>query len=119
LSRIENFILSSSIYTLKQAYKKRGAPIWLAAMEYLLKSSARRPLVNVGKIARLTKEGDLVLVPGKVLGGGIISHKVTVGAYSFSEKGSWKIQKAGGKAMPLSGFIKKFPDGKGVILIGG
>lgn len=119
MSRIKNPILNSAIYTLRQAYRKSDSPIWLAAMEYLLKSSARRPSVNVGKISRLTKEDDLVLVPGKVLGGGIILHKVTVGAYSFSEKGSWKIRKAGGKAMPLSKFIKKFPDGKGVILIGG
>lgn len=88
-------------------------------MEYLSKSSSRRPAVNIGKIARLTKEDDLVLVPGKVLGGGTISHKVTVGAYSFSEKGSWKIQKAGGIAISLREFIEKFPDGKGVILIGG
>ncbi|MCP8307636.1 MAG: 50S ribosomal protein L18e [archaeon] len=119
MSRIENPILNSAIRNLRQAYKKSNSPIWLATMEYLLKSSARRPSVNVGKISRLTKEDDLILVPGKVLGGGIISHKVTVGAYSFSEKGSWKIQKAGGKAMSLGEFIEKFPDGKGVILIGG
>jgi large subunit ribosomal protein L18e len=75
--------------------------------------------VNVGKISRLTKEDDLVMVPGKVLGGGIISHKVIVGAYSFSEKGSWKIQKAGGSPLSLREFVEKFPDGKGVILIGG
>ncbi|MGQ9468866.1 MAG: 50S ribosomal protein L18e [Nitrososphaerales archaeon] len=119
MSKIENPILNNAIYALRQAYKKSNSPIWLAAIEYLLKSSARRPSVNVGKISRLTKEGDLVLVPGKVLGGGIISHRVTVGAYSFSEKGSWKIQNIGGNAMSLSEFVKKFPDGKGVILIGG
>lgn len=119
MSRIENPVLNNAIYTLKQAYKKSNSHIWLAAIEYLSKSSSRRPAVNIGKVSRLTKEGDLVLVPGKILGGGTISHKVTVGAYSFSEKAYWKIQKAGGNAMPLSKFIKKFPNGKGVILIGG
>lgn len=119
MSRIENLVLNSAIHNLRQAYKKSGSNVWFAAMKYLSKSSSRRPSVNVGKISRLTKDGDLVIVPGKVLGGGIISHKLTVGAYSFSEKGSWKIRKAGGSAMNLSEFIEKFPDGKGVILIGG
>lgn len=119
MSKIENPVLNNAIYTLKQAYKKSKARIWLAAIEYLLKSRSRRPAVNVGKISRLTKEDDLVLVPGKILGGGIISHKITIGAYSFSDKALWKIQKAGGKAMSLKDFIEKFPDGKGVILIGG
>ncbi|MEM3538980.1 MAG: 50S ribosomal protein L18e [Nitrososphaerales archaeon] len=119
MRKIENPVLDNVIYTLKQAYKKSKAHIWLAAIEYLSKSKSRRPVVNIGKISRLTKEDDLVLVPGKILGSGIISHRITIGAYSFSEKALWKIQKVGGKAMSLKDFIEKFPDGKGVILIGG
>lgn len=119
MSKIENPVLNDVIYTLRQAYKKSNSHIWLAAIEYLSKPRSRRPVVNVGKISRLTKEDDLVLVPGKILGSGIISHRITVGAYSFSEKAFWKIQKAGGKAMLLKEFIEKFPEGKGVILIGG
>ncbi|MCP8304674.1 MAG: 50S ribosomal protein L18e [archaeon] len=119
MSRIENLILDNTIHNLRQAYKKSQAPIWLATVRYLSKSSSRRPSVNIGKISRLTKEGDVVLVPGKVLGGGVISHKITVGAYSFSEKASWKIQKAGGDTLTLAEFIKKFPDGGRVILVGG
>ncbi len=75
--------------------------------------------MNIGKISRLTKEGNVVLVPGKVLGGGVITHKITIGAYSFSEKASLKIQKAGGDNITISEFIKKFPNGGRVILVGG
>ncbi|MGQ9718958.1 MAG: 50S ribosomal protein L18e [Nitrososphaerales archaeon] len=119
MSRTGNPILDGDIHTLRQAHKKSSAKIWLSAIECLSRSNARRALVNVGKISRLTKDGDLVLVPGKVLGGGTIVHKVTVGAYSFSEKASWKIQKAGGKTLSLGGFVKKSPHGRGVILVGG
>lgn len=119
MSKVRNPILDGSIYTLMQAHKKSNAKIWLSAIECLSRSNTRRTLANVGKISRLTKDGDLVLVPGKVLGGGTIAHKVTVGAYNFSEKASWKIQKAGGKTLSLEGFVKKFPHGRGVILIGG
>jgi len=119
LSNVENPILDNAIYTLKQAYKKSRAPIWLASMRYLIKSRSKRPSVNVGKISRLTKEGDLVLVPGKVLGGGIISHKITIGAYSFSEMAFWKIRKVGGDTLTLNEFIRKFPDGRRGVLVGG
>lgn len=119
MSRIDNIVLDNVKYHLRQAYKKSRAPIWFATLKYLSKSSSMRPSVNIGKISKLTKEGDVVLVPGKVLGSGVITHKITVGAYSFSEKAFWKIQKAGGNALSLVEFIKNFPDGKRGVLIGG
>jgi large subunit ribosomal protein L18e len=65
-------------------------------------SRSRRAEVNVGEIAAHTKNGETVAVPGKVLGGGSISHSVTVAALSFSSEARAKIEKAGGKAMPLT-----------------
>ena len=119
MSKIGDPIFENTIYTLKNAYKKSRAPLWLAVVKSLSKSRSRRQSVNVGKISRLTKDGDVVLVPGKVLGGGVITHKITIGAYIFSENASWKIQRAGGDTLTFIEFIKKFPDGKRVILIGG
>ena len=76
-------------------------------------------MVNVGKISRLTKAGDVVLVPGKVLGGGFISHKVVIGAHSFTPSAKAKIAEAGGKALRLPTFVEKYPSGEGVTIIGG
>lgn len=69
--------------------------------ESLSASRSQRPEVNVGKIAQLTKKGDIVAVPGKVLGMGSISHAVTVAARSFSASARKKIEAAGGKAMAI------------------
>ncbi len=72
--------------------------------------------VNLNKINRNTKEGDVVVVPGKVLGYGDLDHKVTVVAYSFSNSAFEKINKKG-KAVKLDEFAN---EGKvrGVKIIG-
>jgi large subunit ribosomal protein L18e len=58
--------------------------------------------VNVGKIGRLTKKGETIVVPGKVLGTGTISHAVTVAAKAFSKSAAKKIKDAGGKTIPIA-----------------
>lgn len=65
-------------------------------------SRSRRAEVNVGKIGKLTKKGETIAVPGKVLGTGSISHAVTVAALGFSESAKRKIEAAGGKAVSLN-----------------
>ncbi len=66
------------------------------------KSRSRRAEVNIGKIAKLTKKGDSVVVPGKVLGAGAIDHAVTIAAMGFSEAARQKIEAAGGKAIGIA-----------------
>ncbi len=45
----------------------------------------RRASVNLYKIDRYTKEGENVIVPGKVLSSGEIKHKVNIAAIEFSD----------------------------------
>ena len=66
------------------------------------KSRSRRAEVNVGKIDKLTKKGESVVVPGKVLGTGAIGHAVTVAAMRFSATAKRKIEAAGGKTMEIA-----------------
>ncbi|MBI4257368.1 MAG: 50S ribosomal protein L18e [Thaumarchaeota archaeon] len=114
-----NIVLAEVITTLKRASRKNKAKIYNVAAEYLAKSGSGRPQVNVGRIGYNTKAGDVVLVPGKVLGAGAIPHKVIVGAYSFSKASAEKIEDAGGRALSLSEMLNEYPSGKGVVLIGG
>lgn len=119
MSKIGNPVLDHTVQVLKRASRTARAPIWLAAADDLLKSRSRKPEVNISKISRLTKRGDVVLVPGKVLGGGLLAHSVVVGAYSFSKTAAGKIRKAKGKAFSIPEFVEKYPDGKGVKFLGG
>ncbi len=119
MSRIGNPVIDSTLLMLKRASKSSGASIWLDAARFLSRSASGTPYVNVGKISRLTGQSDVVLVPGKVLGGGVVSQRVIVGAYSFTESAVEKIRAAGGEALALPKFIERYPSGAGVKLIGG
>lgn len=100
---------------LRKAYSKSKARIWREVKELVEKGGRA---VNLDRIDRSTSEGDKVVVPGKVLGSGTLGHKVVIGAVSFSEGARREIEEAGGKALKLDEFLKKFKDGSGVKLIG-
>ena len=106
------------IKDLKQASKKNEAPIWSMLAALALKPSSSRRVVNLTRINKTTKENDILFVPGKVLGTGNISHKITLSSSSMSVTAANKIIQTGGKSMTYSGMIKKYPTGKGVIIFG-
>ena len=103
---------------LKDASKKNKAPIWLRLAELALKPSSARRTINVSQIDRLTKDGDVIVVPGKVLGTGGMSHKITLCSFSISNSGAQKILEQGGKILSYSELVKNYPTGKGVTIIG-
>jgi large subunit ribosomal protein L18e len=110
--------LNNTIWTLRNALKKNKVPIWKAVIKELSRSRSNRREVNIGELAHVTKDKEVVIVPGKILGSGEISHKLTVWCFTISEVATRKILDAGGKILPLDSFIKKYPDGKGVRIIG-
>ncbi len=103
---------------LKKASVKNDAPIWAKLAEYALKPSIARRDLNVNRIGQLTKENDTVVFPGKVLGTGNISHKITLFSFSISNSAATKIVEQGGKIITYSDLIEQNPTGKGVVLLG-
>ncbi len=103
---------------LKNASKKNKAPIWLRLAELALKPSSARRIVNVGQIDKFTKNDDVIVVPGKVLGTGNLTHKITLFSFSISNSGAQKILNSGGKILSLSELVKSNPTGKGVKIVG-
>ncbi|MHA1506769.1 MAG: 50S ribosomal protein L18e [Candidatus Asgardarchaeia archaeon] len=102
---------------LRKASKENEAPIWKVVYKTLLKSRRQRPVVNVGEINRYTKEGQTILVPGKVLGFGTLDHSVTVAALSFSKKAKEIIEKSGGRCLSISELIEENPKGSNVLIM--
>ena len=78
---------------LKKRIKENDAPIWSKLAEYALKPSVARRTVNINKIDQLTKENDVVVFPGKVLGTGNISHKITLYSFSISNAAAKKLSR--------------------------
>ena len=113
-----NQVVLLMIKDLKQASKKNEAPIWSKIADLALKSSSSKRTVNLTRINRITKENDVIFVPGKVLGTGNVSHKITLSSFSISTTARNKIIQSGGNIMAYSDLIKKFPTGKGVIIFG-
>lgn len=113
-----NQIVMGFVKELKQASAKNKAPIWLKLAEMAQKPGIARRIVNVGSLNSVTKDNDVIAVPGKVLGTGNISHKITLYSFSVSTAAAKKITAAGGKIINHSEMIAKFPTGKGVRIIG-
>lgn len=83
------------------------------------KRNKNRNVINVDELNKLVKDGDIVIVPTKVLGSGVITKKITIGALQFSGEAKRKIVSSGGKAMDLVEFWEKHPKGTNVRLIVG
>ena len=78
-----------------------------------------RRLSGLGsRINKTTKDNDILFVPGKVLGTGNISHKITLSSFSMSVNAAKKIIQTGGSIITYSDMIKKYPTGKGVTIFG-
>lgn len=112
-SRKENPILLSLIEFLSKDKK----PIWKRVIYELSRPKKDRVEVNLSKIDVYSPEGGVILVPGKVLGAGSLSKKITIAAFSFSGNAKKLIAEAGGKAMSIDGLYKANPTGRDVILL--
>ncbi|MDG7010606.1 MAG: 50S ribosomal protein L18e [Nitrososphaerota archaeon] len=112
-----NPLLRRAAVMLERASKKQGAPIWDEASRLLSAESRNRVEVNVGRMSRIAESGRALFVPGKVLGTGVMDKKIVVGAYSFSASAKSKVESAGGSALSIEQFLKKYPDGSGVQLV--
>ena len=102
------------VKTIIEAKKKSK---WLDVAGILSSPKINKVNVNLNKINENAKEGETILVPGKVLSQGEIQKKVKVIAFSFSEKAKEKILKAKGEVSTISEEIKKNPEAKGIKII--
>ncbi len=114
---MKNEQLQTLIIQLKKASIEQDVHIWKRVASDLEMPSNRRRIVNLSKIDRYASDGDVVIVPGKVLSMGELTKKVTVAAYSFSGNASEKINKVG-KAVFIDELLKKNPKGSKVRIIG-
>jgi len=103
---------------LKKKGKEKHARVYKAAAQELSNVRKNRREVNIRKINEITKEGDVVLVPGKVLGCGLLDHKVEIAAFSFTEGAKNKIDKSGSSVMTIDELMEKNPSGSNIKLIG-
>ena len=113
-----NQVVIQMVKTLRLASKKNNAPIWGKIAELALKPTRAKRTLNLGQIDKFVSDNDVVIIPGKVLGTGNLSHKITLFSFSISSTGAKKITESGGKIIDISQVIKNHPTGKGLKIIG-
>ena len=102
------------IKEIKEHAAKENSGFWRRIAKELSNATRRRRAVNVAKINKYTKDGEMVVVPGKVLGVGELDHNVSVAALQFSESALIKIK----NSMTIEELLKKSPKGKDVRILG-
>ncbi len=103
---------------LKKQSREKEAPLWRDIASRLERPTRNYSEVNLSKINRYTKDKDLILVPGKVLGAGEIDHQLTVAALGFSGSAKNKIIAAGGLCLTIRELMDTNPEGSRVRIMG-
>ena len=111
MSRKDNPELVKNIILLKKSDSK----IWLDVANFLSNSRRRNKGVTISKINKITKANDTVIVPGKILSDGELSHALKIAYFKISEKAESKLKKA--ELMTIEQLYSKNKDGKGVKVI--
>ncbi|MCX6694050.1 MAG: 50S ribosomal protein L18e [Methanomicrobiales archaeon] len=109
--------LNTLISLLKDTSRENEVKIWRDIAERLEGSSCRYAEVNVSKICRYASAGETILVPGKVLGSGVLDVAVHVAALNFSASAHQKILGAEGHCMTIEELIRNNPKGSRVRIL--
>ena len=112
-----NTVLRQTIAALEMLAKQHNVPLWDRLAQDLRRPTRIRRRVNLFRITKHITQDDICVVPGKVLGTGVYSHKNTIAAWDFSALAKAKINKTG-KALTLHQLMKENPQGKKVRIIG-
>lgn len=113
-----NINLKNLIGELRKKAYAENIPIFERIASDLEKPTRQRREVNLSKISRYAKKGELVVVPGKVLASGELSQSVTIAAWKFSQQAIDKIAKANAKAITFNDLLKSGVKETAVRIIG-
>ena len=118
INRKSSATLVETISNLKEASRKNDAPLWRSVATRLEGSAKNWPNVNVSRLEYNVSKNAKVIIPGKLMGTGMLTKKMTVAAYSFTDSAREKIHSAGGKCLTYNELMKKVPKGTDVVVIG-
>lgn len=90
---------------------------WQKIAGMLSTSTRNMGVINLDQIDKGSKEGDTILVPGKVLGNGDISKKIRIIAFKFSEEAEKKLKNKKCETRTIIEEIKLNPKAEGVKIL--
>lgn len=102
------------VETILAAKKKKE---WLDVARVLSGPRSNYMNLNLHEINSKVKEGENVVVPGKILSQGEIDKKIKIIALGFSETAKEKLKKSGSKTELILNELKSNPDAKGLKIL--
>jgi len=117
-TRIENKLQRKTNPELRETIlaAKKGTK-WLEVANLVSRPKRVSIKVNLDSIEKNSKEGDIIVIPGKVLGKGNLTKKIKVVAFSFSESVDEKLDKAKCEKIRIIDEIKKNPEAKNIKIL--
>ncbi len=88
--------------------------IWKKVSKKLSGPRRERIEANLYRINKKTKENDVIVVPGKILGLGEIDHKLTIACLDCSKTARKKIETSGSKLLSIEELLEQNPEGRDV-----
>jgi large subunit ribosomal protein L18e len=109
--------LVNLIAKLKDMSRENGVNLWRDIAVRFESPRSRYAEVNLSKLNRYAAPGETIIVPGKVLGSGMLESSVKVAALRFSASAADKIQGANGECMTIEELMKANPKGSGIRIV--
>lgn len=85
--------------------------IWRKVSKKLSGPRKNRIEANLYRINNKTKNNDVIVVPGKVLGIGNIDHPITIACLNTSNSAKRKIEASGSKLISIEELLEQNPRG--------
>ena len=98
--------------------KNASIGFWNQVDTLVQRSVRARKGVNLDKLSKTTKDGQIVIVADKILAKGKLTHKLTVAALGFSKNAKAQILASGAKIVQIDELKKSHPNAEGVVLLG-
>lgn len=114
----DNNELQGLINELRKQSSVQKVKLWGRLADDLSRPTRIRREVNLYSIQQFAKDDETVIVPGKVLGTGEISRKISIAAFGFSGQALDKLKASKCKVMRISELISENPKGKRVRILG-
>jgi large subunit ribosomal protein L18e len=102
------------VQTILEAKKNKN---WLEVAGLLSSPKANMTIINVDELNQKTKDGETILISGKVLSQGELNKKIKVIALNFSDKAKEKLLSSKCQVAYIQDEIKINPSGKGVKIL--
>ena len=112
--RLERKTNPKIVETISIASKNEG---WIEIAKLLSGASRKYSSINLKDIDKKAREGDTIIVAGKVLGSGNIGKKIRICAIGFSDNARKKLRAEKSEIVTIAEEIKKNPKAAGIKII--